>query len=64
MNHQLELILKNRRIMWKNINELSLYENGYNMRLSTYSMEESEILCDTISWLKDANFICIVILKN
>ena len=29
------------------------------MILSTHSMEEAEILCDTVSWLKSGNFICI-----
>ena len=47
---------ENRRIMWKNINELS--KNEYNMILTTHSMEEAEVLCDTVSWLKSGNFIC------
>ena len=50
---------ESRRIMWKNINELSLTGNEYNMILTTHSMEEAEILCDTVSWLKSGNFICI-----
>ena len=50
---------ENRRIMWKNINELSLNGNEYNMILSTHSIEEAEILCDTVSWLKNGNFICV-----
>ena len=48
-----------RRIMWKNINDLSLTGNEYNMILTTHSMEEAEVLCDTVSWLKKGNFICI-----
>ena len=50
---------ESRRIMWKNINELSKNQNQYNMILSTHSMEEAEILCDTVSWLRSGNFICI-----
>ena len=50
---------ESRRIMWKNINELTLTGNEYNMILSTHSMEEAEILCDTVSWLKSGNFICV-----
>ena len=50
---------ESRRIMWKNINELSLTGNEYNMILTTHSMEEAEVLCDTVSWLKSGNFICI-----
>ena len=50
---------ESRRIMWKNINELSLTKNEYNMILSTHSMEEAEILCDTVSWLKSGNFNCV-----
>ena len=45
--------------MWKNINMLSRNSNEYNMILSTHSMEEAEILCDTVSWLKAGNFVCI-----
>jgi len=45
--------------MWKNINELSSSGNEYNMILTTHSMEEAEVLCDTISWLKSGNFICV-----
>jgi ABC-type multidrug transport system ATPase subunit len=50
---------ESRRIMWKNINELSNNQNQYNMILSTHSMEEAEILCDNVSWLRSGNFICI-----
>ena len=50
---------ESRRIMWKNINELSSSGNEYNMILTTHSMEEAEVLCDTISWLKSGNFICV-----
>ena len=50
---------ESRRVMWKNINMLSRNSNEYNMILSTHSMEEAEILCDTVSWLKAGNFVCI-----
>ena len=50
---------ESRRVMWKNINVLSRNSNTYNMILSTHSMEEAEILCDTVSWLKEGNFVCI-----
>ena len=46
-----------RRIMWRNIIELSNSGHKYNMILTTHSMEEAEILCDTVSWLKVGNFI-------
>ena len=50
---------ESRRIMWRNINELSNSGHKYNMILTTHSMEEAEILCDTVSWLKAGNFITI-----
>jgi len=50
---------QSRRIMWKNINELSSTGNEYNMILTTHSMEEAEILCDTVSWLRSGNFVCV-----
>ena len=50
---------ESRRFMWKNINELSNTGHQYNMILTTHSMEEAEILCDRVSWLKQGNFICI-----
>ena len=50
---------ESRRIMWKNINELSNSGHKYNMILTTHSMEEAEVLCDTVSWLKAGNFITI-----
>lgn len=50
---------ESRRIMWKNINEIPLHSKNFNMILSTHSMEEAEILCDTIGWMKDGNFLCI-----
>ena len=50
---------ESRRIMWKNINRLERTNPEYNMILSTHSMEEAEILCDTVSWLKKGNFVCI-----
>ncbi len=49
---------ESRRIMWKNILELNL-THKYNMILSTHSMEEAEVLCDTVSWLKEGKFKCI-----
>ncbi len=48
-----------RRIMWKNINDISKKGKEYNMILSSHSMEEAEILCDTVSWLKDGSFVYI-----
>ena len=48
---------ESRRIMWKNINELSNSGHKYNMILTTHSMEEAEVLCDTVSWYKAGNFI-------
>jgi ABC-type multidrug transport system ATPase subunit len=50
---------ESRRVMWRNINELSNSGHKYNMILTTHSMEEAEILCDTVSWLKAGNFICV-----
>ena len=48
-----------RRYMWRNINELSNSGHRYNMILTTHSMEEAEILCDRVSWLKQGSFVCI-----
>ena len=45
--------------MWKNINELSNSGHKYNMILTTHSMEEAEILCDTVSWFRAGNFITL-----
>ena len=50
---------ESRRIMWKNINELSNSGHQYNMILTTHSMEEAEILCDTVSWFRAGNFITL-----
>ena len=50
---------ESRRIMWKNILELNTTGNKFNMILTTHSMEEAEVLCDTVSWLKSGNFISI-----
>ena len=52
---------ESRRIMWRNINELSNSGHGYkyNMILTTHSMEEAEVLCDTVSWFKAGNFITV-----
>jgi len=50
---------ESRRIMWKNINEIPMNLRMFNMLLSTHSMEEAEILCDKIGWMKNGNFVCI-----
>ena len=50
---------ESRRIMWRNINELSNSGHKYNMILTTHSMEEAEVLCDTVSWLKAGNFVAL-----
>ena len=50
---------ESRRIMWKNINELSNIGHKYNMILTSHSIEEVEILCDRVSWLKKGNFVFI-----
>ena len=50
---------ESRRVMWRNINELSNSGHKYNMILTTHSMEEAEILCDTVSWFKAGNFITV-----
>ena len=50
---------ESRRFMWKNINELSNTGHQYNMILTTHSMEEAEVLCDRVSWLKRGNFVCL-----
>ena len=50
---------ESRRIMWRNINELSNSGHKYNMILTTHSMEEAEMLCDTVSWFRDGNFITL-----
>ena len=50
---------ESRRIMWKNIMEVSKKREKFNMILTTHSMEEAEVLCDTVSWLKSGNFLSI-----
>ena len=45
--------------MWKNILDLTKKNVSFNMILTTHSMEEAEVLCDTVSWLKSGNFISI-----
>jgi ATP-binding cassette subfamily A (ABC1) protein 3 len=54
---------ESRRVMWKNINALSKDSKGnqheYNMILTTHSMEEAEVLCDTVAWLKNGNVMCL-----
>ena len=50
---------ESRRFMWRNINELSDSGHKYNMILTTHSMEEAEILCDTVSWFREGNFITL-----
>jgi len=50
---------ESRRVMWRNINEIPLHFKNFNMILSTHSMEEAEILCDTIGWMVSGNFVCL-----
>ena len=50
---------ESRRTMWKNIMNLNKDGNQFNMILTTHSMEEAEVLCDTVSWLKSGNFLSI-----
>ena len=50
---------ESKRIIWKNLYELSNTGYQYNMILATHSIEEAEILCDRISWLHKRNFVCI-----
>jgi ABC-type multidrug transport system ATPase subunit len=50
---------ESRRGMWKNILETSRFNQRFNMILTTHSMEEAEILCDTVSWLKSGSFVSI-----
>ena len=47
---------ESRRLIWKNLNELSHSGHQYNMILATHSIEEAEILCDRVSWLKKRKF--------
>ena len=55
---------ESRRIIWKNINELSNNGHNYNMILATHSMEEAEVLCDMFHGLKLAILLSLVIVKN
>ena len=50
---------QSRRIMWKNIKDLNKKNKKFNMILTTHSMEEAEILCDRISWIKKGKFMTI-----
>ena len=50
---------ESRRNMWKNINDLNKKNKNFNMILTTHSMEEAEVLCDRISWIKNGNIITI-----
>ena len=50
---------ESRRIMWKHINDIPKQLDRFNMVLSTHSLEEAEILCDTVGWMKNGNFICV-----
>ena len=50
---------ESRRIMWKHINDIQKTNDLFNLVLSTHSLEEAEILCDKIGWMKNGNFICI-----
>ena len=49
---------ESRRIMWKYINNLKSKQQ-FNLILSTHSMEEAEVLCDIVGWMKEGKFkIC------
>ena len=50
---------ESRRVMWNNIINLDKDGKEYTLILSTHSMEEAEILCDRIGWMKMGNFLCI-----
>lgn len=50
---------ESRRILWKQINDIKRTNRMFNLILSTHSLEEAEILCDKIGWMKKGNFICI-----
>ena len=39
--------------------EISKKREKFNMILTTHSMEEAEVLCDKVSWLKSGNFLSI-----
>ncbi len=44
--------------MWKYINNLKSKQQ-FNLILSTHSMEEAEVLCDIVGWMKEGKFkIC------
>ena len=61
------LDIKSKRMMWNNIENLTNKKQRYNMILSSQSLEEADILCDRISWLRKGNFSFIGksdILKN
>ena len=50
------LDIKSKRMMWNNIENLTNKKQRYNMILSSQSLEEADILCDRISWLRKGNF--------
>ena len=50
------LDIKSKRMMWYNIENLTNKKQRYNMILSSQSLEEADILCDRISWLRKGNF--------
>lgn len=43
--------------IWNKINKVSSYNNSYNIILATHSIEEAEVLCDTIGWLRNGNIL-------
>ena len=47
-----------RRTIWKIMNDIGKKKN-FSMLLTTHTMEEAEMLCDRIGWMKDGNFIII-----
>ena len=47
---------ESRRVMWKCITALNR-RSKYNMILTTHSMEEAEILCDTVAWMDKGKFL-------
>ena len=50
---------ESRRLLWKHINDIQTTNSLFNLILSTHSLEEAEILCDKIGWMKKGNFICV-----
>jgi len=50
------LDIKSKRMMWNNIENLTSKKQRYNMILSSQSLDETDNLCDRISWFKEGNF--------